>query len=126
MTGSGRQTGRGAPGADAPNEALILPFRVLAVTAAQLFDFATFTIMVERHGIAAEVNPLVAHSFLGFGMPMVALLKVLLIVLLGSIIVVLDPRNRPAGRFARGIAAAIAVLAVVAGLFGGISNVRAF
>jgi hypothetical protein len=103
-----------------PPHRLIVPFRVAAVLAAQLFDFATFTIMVGRHGIGTELNPLVAHGFAGFGMPMVVVMKVALVVLLGATIVVLD-RGR-SDIWSRAWAATIAVTAVVAGLIGGISN----
>ena len=100
---------------------LILPFRIASVLAAQLFDFGTSTLMVGRHGIAAEMNPIVGHSFAAFGMPLVALLKVALVVLLASTIVILD-RGSPGRRRFPGLAAMIAVLAVVGGLVGGIAN----
>ena len=118
MPGADLRSGRVAPVVAHP---LVVPFRVAAVLAAQLFDFATFTIMVGRHGIGTELNPLVAHGFLGFGMPMVALMKLVLVVLLGSTIVVLEQRGS-GRRPVRGLAPAIAVLAVAAGLVGGISN----
>jgi len=100
-----------------------LAFRVATVVAAQLFDFATFTLMIGRQGIAAEVNPLVAQGFAYFGLPILALMKAALLVLLGSIIVVLD-RNR-VGRSSLLAATVVTILAVVGGLVGGISNVRA-
>jgi hypothetical protein len=103
-------------------QAPILRFRIATVFAAQLFDFGTFTIMVGRHGIAPELNPIVAQGFEAFGMPVLVLAKVALVVLLGSIVVLLA-RERPSGRINRSLAAAVAVLAVVAGLAGGISNV---
>ena len=118
MAGS-REDGPG--GAQPATHPLVIPFRVTAVLAAQLFDFATFTLMVGRHGIAAELNPLVVHGFVGFGMPMVALMKLVLVVLLGSTIVVLEGQGS-GHRTVRALAPAIAVLAVVAGLVGGISN----
>jgi hypothetical protein len=124
MPGSGRLGGRGVsagtesiPVTLVPHP-LVVPSRIAAVIAAQLFDFATFTIMVSRHGIGTELNPLVAHGFAGFGMPIVAVMKVALVLLVGSIIVVLD---RPDRRLPW-IAPVIAVLAVIAGLVGGLSN----
>jgi Domain of unknown function (DUF5658) len=103
---------------------LILPFRVAAVLAGQLFDFATFTIMFHRHGIAAELNPLVASGFASFGMPILVLMKLALFVLLASIVTILG-RHRPQGGSNLTAAGVIAVLACVAGLVGGISNVLA-
>ena len=102
----------------------ILRFRLAALLAAQLFDFGTFTVMIGRHGIVAEVNPIVAQGFDAFGMPILAISKVALIVLLGSIVVLLArevPSRRPTPR----LAAAITLLAVLGGLIGGISNVLA-
>ena len=118
MPGPGLGSGRVAPVVADP---LVVPFRVAAVLAAQLFDFATFTIMVGRHGIGTELNPLVAHGFAGFGMPMVAVMKIVLVLLLGSIIVVLD-RPGQVDRRLPWIPPVIAVIAVVAGLVGGLSN----
>jgi hypothetical protein len=130
MPGPGRLAGRGVPTGAAPMpiraaaHPLLVPSRIAAIAAAELFDFATFTIMVGRHGIARELNPIVAHGFAGFGIPMVLLMKLALVVLLASIIVVLD-LSRPAGRSIPWMAPAIAVLAVVAGLVGGVSNILA-
>ena len=105
-------------------KAAILRFRIAALLAAQLFDFGTFTLMIGRHGIVAEVNPIVAQGFDSYGMPILALSKVALIVLLGSIIVLLA-RDVPSRRPIPGLAATITLLAVIAGLVGGISNVLA-
>ena len=74
---------------------LVVQSRIAAVVAAQLFDFATFTIMVGRHGIGTELNPLVAHGFAGFGMPMVAVMKIVLVLLLGFFIIVVLDRPGP-------------------------------
>ena len=105
-------------------KAAILRFRIAALLAAQLFDFGTFTLMIGRHGIVAEVNPIVAQGFDSFGMPILVLSKVALIVLLGSIVVLLA-RDVPSRRPIRGLAATITLLAVIGGLVGGISNVLA-
>jgi hypothetical protein len=102
----------------------ILRFQLATLVAAQLFDFGTFTIMVGRYGVLAEHNPIVAQGFEAFGLPFLALTKAVLVVLVGSIVVVLgrDPsrhRSMPA------LAKAVTVLAVLAGLAGGISNTTA-
>jgi len=110
--------------APAPAHRLTLPFRLATLLAAQMFDFATFTIMVGRHGIAAEANPLVAAGLAAFGMPILALMKIALIALLASIVVILG-RDQERGRFGLELAALISVLAVAGGLLGGISNVLA-
>jgi hypothetical protein len=100
----------------------ILMLRVTSLVAAQFFDFGTFTIMVWRNGIAAESNPIVAHGFADYGWPMVVLSKLALTVLVGAVIVVLDRPERW-GRAGRSLATAVTLIAVFAGLVGGLSNV---
>jgi hypothetical protein len=100
----------------------ILRLRLAALLAAQMFDYGTFTLMVERHGIRAELNPIVAHGFATFGLPIIALAKLALVVLIGSIIVILA-HDKTASRRTRGVATFVAMMAVVGGLVGGISNV---
>jgi hypothetical protein len=102
----------------------VLRLHLVSLVAAQLFDYGTFTLMVGRYGIVAELNPVVAHGFVAFGLPFLAVAKAVLVVLVGSIVVVIgrratDPRSLPA------LATAITVLAVLAGLAGGISNATA-
>jgi len=99
----------------------IVRLRLATILAAQLFDFATFTMMIGRHGIAGEANPIVAQGFVAFGLPIVAIGKIALIVLCGSLQVVLL-RGVGTGRASWRLATLVALLAVAAGLAGGISN----
>ena len=108
----------------ATKTASILPFRIAALLAAQLFDFGTFTLMVGRHGIMAELNPVVSQGFMLFGMPFLAVAKLVLVVLIGSIVALLA-RGGASRRAVPGLAALVTMLAVFAGLAGGISNVVA-
>jgi hypothetical protein len=130
MPGPGRLSGRGPVVAAALIPTLIRPygpilrFRLAALFAAQLFDFGTFTLMVGRHGIVAELNPLVAQGFVAFGLPILVLVKLALVLLLGSIVVLVG-RDGPERRSIPGLAASITILAVIGGLVGGISNVLA-
>ena len=100
----------------------ILHLRLASLFAAQLFDFGTLTIMVGRHGIEAESNPIVAQGFLDFGWPLVAIAKVALTVLVGAVIVMLD-RHERLRRASLGLSALVTLIAVLAGLTGGLSNV---
>ncbi len=124
LSGRGPLVGAAAIQASVARPGPVLRFRLAALLAAQLFDFGTFTLMIGRHGIVAEVNPIVAHGFMAFGLPILVLAKVALVVLLGSIVIVLT-RERTAERSIPGLAAAVTILAVIGGLVGGISNVLA-
>lgn len=99
----------------------VLRFRLAALLAAQLFDFGTFTVMVSRHGIVSETNPIVAHGFVAFGLPLVAVAKGALVLLVGSILVILG-RAWAAAPSTRRVATSVALVAVASGLLGGISN----
>jgi len=107
-----------------PRHGPVLRFRLASLVAAQMFDFGTFTVMIGRHGIESEANPLVANGLALFGMPVVAILKAALVILLAAVVVLLDRGRTTRGRSPR-LAATIAVLAVLGGLIGGIANVLA-
>ncbi len=102
----------------------ILRLHLASLFAAQLFDYGTFTLMVDRHGIAAELNPLVAQGFVVFGLPFLALAKGALVMLVASIVVVIA-RRANAQRSLPVLATAVTIIAVLAGLVGGISNTAA-
>ncbi|MEA2609895.1 MAG: hypothetical protein QOJ75_2138 [Chloroflexota bacterium] len=101
----------------------ILQLRLATLFAAQFFDFGTFTVMIGRHGIVAEANPIVAQGFLVLGLPLVAMTKLALIVLVGAVVVLLG-RADPSRRTSIALSAIVTVVAVGAGLVGGISNAR--
>lgn len=106
-----------------PVRGAVVRFRLAALFAAQFFDFGTFSLMVDRHGVAAEVNPLVARGYEDWGMPWVIVAKVALVLLVGSIVVLLA--GHPTRRASLSLAAVVTVLAVVAGFTGGVSNLAA-
>ena len=77
--------------------------------------------MIARHGATAEANPLIAQGLVTYGLPLLAVAKVALVMLLGSIVVILAspaPRRPTMTR----MATVLALLAVAGGLVGGISN----
>ena len=49
--------------------------RLATLALAQGFDLATFSVMVARHGTAAEANQMVSSLFQTYGMPAVILAK---------------------------------------------------
>jgi hypothetical protein len=103
----------------------LLRIRLATLLVAQLFDFGTFTVMVARHGAIAEANPLVAQGLLAYGVPLLALGKAALVILIGSIVVILG-RPGPHRSLAPRLGTGVALLAVGAGLLGGLSNVLVF
>jgi hypothetical protein len=98
-----------------------MPLALLTLTIAQLFDLGTFVRMIEWHGSAAEVNPLVHGLLIGFGLPFVAVVKLAALSLVVAVIAVLAARTTT-GR-ARLVGTIVAV-AIVGGLVGGWSNAR--
>ena len=72
-----------------PVRAGVVRFRLAALFAAQFFDLGTFSLMVDRHGVAAEVNPIVAQGFADWGMVLVVVAKLALVLLVGSVVVLL-------------------------------------
>jgi hypothetical protein len=103
----------------------LLRLRLATLLVAQLFDFGTFTVMVARHGSMTELNPLVAQGLLAYGLPLLAVAKAALVVLLGSIVVILG-RSGPHRPLATRLATVLALLAVAGGLVGGVSNALVF
>ena len=98
----------------------VLVAGVLTMSAAQMFDLATFVTMVRQLGPAAEVNPLVSALFALYGYPMVAIAKIALLALVTAISTILIARNART-RLARGLVA----LGILVGLAGGVSNLIA-
>ena len=98
----------------------VVRFRLAALFAAQFFDLGTFSLMVGRHGVAAEVNPIVAQGFADWGMVLVVVAKLALVLLVGSIVVLLA--GHPTRRVSLSLAAVVTVTAVAAGFTGGVSN----
>ncbi len=96
-------------------------FRLAALFAAQFFDLGTFTGMIDRHGIGAEYNPIVAQGFDAFGLPLVVVVKLALVVLVGSTVVLLASEG-PRHKANPGLATIVTLAAVAAGFIGGVSN----
>ena len=90
---------------------------VLTLSAAQLFDLATYITMVHRLGPGAEANPLVGLLFGAYGYPLVAIAKVALLAVVTAIGAVLLKRRGTAR-----LAVAVLGVGILIGLAGGISN----
>jgi hypothetical protein len=88
----------------------------VALSAAHVFDLATFVAMVVSHGLKAEANPFVQRLTVELGLPGILIGKGALVVYLVAVVAIIATR-RPR------LAAGIAVFGTVAGVVGGISNV---
>jgi hypothetical protein len=89
------------------------------VAAAHLFDYVSFMLMVWRHGIVAEANPLVSHVAGEFGIPGVTLAKVYVVVATLAAAAIVRPKHPR-------IAASVLILSIAGGLVGGFTNIAMF
>ena len=111
----------GEPGPAWHRGQLTLPqvFAIGILAAAHFFDWATFLILMSRHGLAAEANPIVVRIAQTSGVPGLTLAKILTVAFAASLMVLIAPR-RPK------LALALVAFGVAAGLVGGISNIASF
>jgi hypothetical protein len=93
---------------------LVVSLGILAL--AQLFDYVSFMFMIERHGLAAELNPIVVTLAENLGLVGLTLVKVGAVAFLGFSVLLLMPR-RPH------VATAVLAVGVILGVVGGVSNV---
>jgi hypothetical protein len=92
----------------------VLAFAVLAL--AHLFDWASFMVMVGRHGLSAEANPIVVQVFQEAGIPGVTIAKVATVAFAAILALLILPNRRRLGM-------GLISFGVVAGLLGGVTNV---
>jgi hypothetical protein len=115
---AGERTPHGTEAVSLASTTRLLALATLGI--AQALDFATFQLMVARHGLGAEANPIVQGMYQSFGTSGVAAAKVALVVLIASLFIANWGRGR------RGIWAASGglpiALAIAAGIIGGITN----
>ncbi len=92
----------------------LLSFAVLAL--AHVFDYASFIVMVEKHGLAAEANPIVVQLAEQAGLPGLTIAKIATVTFAAVLMILIAPRRR---RLAMGLL----MFGVGAGLLGGLSNI---
>ena len=93
-----------------------LPFALGVLALAHLFDWASFLVMIARHGLEAEANPIVVRLFEEVGVPGVTLAKVATVTFAALLAVLIAPQRRR-------MAMALLTFGVCAGMVGGISNI---
>ena len=83
---------------------------------AHLFDYTSFLLMVDRHGLAAEANPVVVLIAQAAGLPGLTLAKVVTVGLAALLMLLIAPRRKR-------LAIGLLVFGISAGLVGGLSNI---
>ena len=83
---------------------------------AHLFDYGTFLVMVDKHGLGAEANPIVVQLAEQAGLPGLTLAKIATVAFAAILMTLIAPRRR---RLAMGLL----MFGVAAGLLGGLSNI---
>jgi hypothetical protein len=94
--------------------------RLMTLALAQALDLATFAVMIDRYGVAAEANPLIADMFVSQGIHALVLAKLALVVAIGALSIAAVAKERAgAWKVVGGVPLA---LAITAGLIGAITN----
>lgn len=93
-----------------------LPAALGVLALAQFFDWASFLVMIARHGLGAEANPIVVTLVEATGLPGVTLAKVATVVFAALLAVLIAPRHRR-------MAMVLLTFGVAAGAVGGVSNI---
>ncbi len=93
-----------------------LPAALAVLLLAHVFDWASFLVMIARHGLGAEANPIVVTLVEETGVPGVTLVKLATVVFAAGLAVWIAPKRRR-------VAMVLLSFGVVAGLVGGISNI---
>jgi len=102
-----------------------VPLRLATLFAAQSFDFATFVVMVARHGATSEANPVIGSLFVALGWPAVVAVKAAVIALVGGL-TMLGSAHRHDRRIWAVVGGLPLAIAIAAGLVGGITNAATY
>jgi hypothetical protein len=91
---------------------------LVALVGAQAFDYVSFILMIKRHGIAAEANPIVLSILSETGGAGLTLAKIASVAVVGLVVLILARRHPR-------MAVSLLTVGILAGVVGGISNVAA-
>jgi hypothetical protein len=98
---------------------LPLPIMLLLLAVAQFLDYSTFLVMIGRHGLEAELNPLAIVLVETTGLAGLTLAKMASVVIAGASAVIIMRRRRT-------LAGVVLGFGIGAGLLGAFSNVISF
>ena len=91
-------------------------FSLAVLALAHFFDYASFVVMVDKHGLAAEANPIVVQLAEQAGLPGLTIAKIVTVAFAALLMTLIAPKRR---RLAMGLL----MFGVAAGLLGGLSNI---
>ena len=89
---------------------------IILLVAAHTFDYLSFLVMTAKHGLVAELNPLVVRIAEDLGLPGLTLAKLASVLFLAGVVVIVSPQRRR-------VAGALAFIGISAGVLGGLSNI---
>ena len=92
-----------------------LPAALAVLLLAHIFDWASFVVMIGRHGLGAEANPIVVTLVQETGVPGVTVAKLATVAFAALLALLIAPKRRR-------MAMVLLSFGVAAGLLGGISN----
>lgn len=93
-------------------------FALVVLALAHLFDYTSFLVLMARHGLAAEANPIVVALAQEVGLPGLTVAKVISVAVAALLVMVI-------ASWRRRVAVAVLVFGVGAGIVGGLSNILA-
>jgi hypothetical protein len=89
---------------------------IFLLVAAHAFDYFSFLVMTAKHGLAAELNPIVVVLAEQFGLPGLTIAKVASVVFLASVALLISSQRRR-------MAGTIVFIGITVGMVGGLSNI---
>lgn len=89
---------------------------IIVLALAHAFDYLTFLAMTAKHGLAAELNPVVVTLAEQFGLPGLTIAKLASVGFLAAVVLLAAPQRRR-------VAGALLVIGISVGVLGGVSNI---
>jgi len=89
---------------------------LIALVAAHAFDYFSFLVMTSKHGLAAELNPVVVALAQEFGLTGLTIAKLGSVAFLAGVVILAAPQRRK-------VAGALLVIGISVGMLGGLSNI---
>ena len=89
---------------------------LILLALAHAFDYVSFLVMTSKHGLAAELNPVVVTLAEQFGLPGLTIAKLASVGFLAAVVLIAAPQRRR-------VAGGLLVIGISVGVLGGVSNI---